>query len=157
MKALPGIVAELNKVLADQLVGINQYFLHARMFKNEGLEKLNSRAYKQSILKMKQADWIIERILFLEGLPNLQDLGALRIGETCQERLNCDMEFEVESVEAFRKAIAFCEKAGDYVSRELLEKIVCNEEDQIDWLESQEYIIANSGIENYLQAMMDKD
>ena len=157
MKALPGIVAELNKVLADQLVGINQYFLHARMFKNEGLEKLNSRAYKQSILKMKQADWIIERILFLEGLPNLQDLGRLRIGETCQERLNCDMEFEVESVEAFRRAIAFCEKAGDYVSRELLEKIVCNEEDQIDWLESQEYIIAHSGIENYLQAMMDKD
>lgn len=127
------------------------------MFKNEGLEKLNSRAYKQSILKMKQADWIIERVLFLEGLPNLQDLGALRIGETCEERLRCDMDFEMASVDVFRKAIAFCESAGDYVSRDLLEKIVGNGEDQVDWLESQQYIIQHSGIENYLQAMMDDD
>lgn len=157
MKALPGVIAELNKVLADQLVGINQYFLHARMFKNEGLEKLNSRAYKQSILKMKQADWLIERILFLEGLPNLQDLGSLRIGETCAERLRCDSDFELSCVDAFKKAIACCESAGDYVSRDLLEKIMSNGEEQVDWLESQQYIIQHSGMENYLQAMMDKD
>ena len=108
MKAQPGVIAELNKVLADQLVGINQYFLHARMFKNEGLDELNERAYKQSIVKMKQADWIIERILLLEGLPNLQDLGTLRIGETCEERLEADMAFELASVDLFKKAIAFC-------------------------------------------------
>lgn len=154
MKAQPGVIVELNKVLADQLVAINQYFLHARMFKNEGLGKLNERAYKQSILKMKQADWLIERILFLEGLPNLQDLGSLRIGESCEERLRADMAFEQDSVALFKQAISFCEQAGDFVSRELLEKILCNEEDQIDWLEQQFFIIDNSGIQNYLQAMM---
>ena len=154
MKAQPGVIIELNKVLADQLVGINQYFLHARMFKNEGLDELNERAYKQSILKMKQADWLIERILLLEGLPNLQDLGSLRIGETCQERLDADMAFELASLDLFKQAIKCCEQAGDYVSRELLEKILCSEEDQVDWLESQQYIIDNSGMENYLQAMM---
>jgi bacterioferritin len=154
MKAEQGVLVKLNKVLGDQLIGINQYFLHARMYKNEGLSGLNDNAYKQSILKMKQADWLIERILLLEGLPNLQSLGPLRIGETCEERLQCDMEFELESVSLFKQGIAFCEQAGDYVSRELLEKILGNEEEQVDWIESQQYIIANAGIENYLQSKM---
>jgi bacterioferritin len=154
MKAEPGVIAELNKVLADQLVAINQYFLHARMYKNEGLDELNEKAYKQSILKMKHADWLIERILLLEGLPNLQDLGKLSIGETCEERLQADLDFELASVALFKQTIAFCEKAGDFCSRELLEKIQGNEEEQIDWIESQQYIIAHSGIQNYLQAMM---
>lgn len=152
MKAEKGIVLNLNKVLADQLIAINQYFLHARMYKNEGLNQLNSKDYKQSILKMKQADWLIERILLLEGLPNLQKLGTLRIGETCEERLNCNMEFELESVDLIKKTIKICEDAGDYVSRELLLKLQHNEEEQIDWLESQLFIIQNAGIENYLQS-----
>ena len=154
MKAEQGVLAKLNSGLGDQLIGINQYFLHARMYKNEGLKELDEKAYSQSILKMKQADWLIERILLLEGLPNLQSLGPLRIGETCEERLQCDLDFEMESAALFKQSIAFCEQAGDYVSRELLEKILGNEEDQIDWIESQQYIIANAGIENYLQSMM---
>lgn len=154
MKAEKGINLNLNKVLADQLIAINQYFLHARMFKNEGLDKLDKREYKQSILKMKQADWLIERILLLEGLPNLQKLGRLRIGESCRERLQADMEFELESVALIKETIKICEDAGDYVSRELLEKIQNNEEGQIDWLESQMFIIDNAGIENYLQSQM---
>ncbi|NQZ10664.1 MAG: bacterioferritin [Algicola sp.] len=154
MKAEQGVLAKLNIVLGDQLIGINQYFLHARMYKNEGLKELDEKAYSQSILKMKQADWLIERILLLEGLPNLQSLGSLRIGETCEERLQCDMEFEMESAALFRQSIAFCEQAGDYVSRELLEKILGYGEEQIDWIESQQYIIANAGIENYLQSKM---
>ena len=124
------------------------------MYKNEGLKKLNDKAYKQSILKMKHADWLMERILLLEGLPNLQELGALRIGEDTEERLQADMDFELASVALFKAAIEFCEKAGDYVSRELLEKILGNEEEQIDWIESQQYIIGHAGIQNYLQSMM---
>jgi len=154
MRAQSGVLAELNKVLAGQLVAINQYFLHARMYKNEGFEGLNQKCYKQSILKMKQADWVIERILLLEGLPNLQDLGSLRIGETCEERLQCDMAFELLDIDLLRRTIAFCEQAGDYISRDLLAKIMGNEEDQVDWIESQQYIVKHSGIENYLQAMM---
>ncbi|MFT5164017.1 MAG: bacterioferritin [Alteromonadaceae bacterium] len=154
MKAEKGINLNLNKVLADQLIAINQYFLHARMFKNEGLEVLNKKDYKQSILKMKQADWLIERILLLEGLPNLQKLGRLRIGETPKERLEANMEFELESVALIKETIKMCEAAGDYVSRELLEKLQVNEEEQIDWLEGQMFIIENAGIENYLQSQM---
>jgi bacterioferritin len=154
MKAESGVIAELNKVLANQLVAINQYFLHARMYKNEGLTKLNDKAYHQSILKMKHADWLIERVLLLEGLPNLQDLGKLTIGETCQERLQADMDFELASVALFKHVIAFCEKAGDFCTRELLAKIQGNEEEQIDWIESQQFIIDHVGIENYLQSQI---
>ncbi len=154
MKAEKGINLNLNKVLADQLIAINQYFLHARMFRNEGLDVLDKKEYKQSILKMKQADWLIERILLLEGLPNLQKLGTLRIGETCRERLQADMDFELESVALIKKTIKICEDAGDYVSRELLEKIQTNEEEQIDWLESQMFIFDNAGAENYMQAQI---
>ena len=154
MKALPGVIIELNKVLADQLVAINQYFLHARMYKNEGLNKLNDRAYHQSILKMKHADWLIERILLLEGLPNLQDLGKITIGETCPERLRADMDYELACVALFKQVIVFCEKAGDFRTRQLLEKIQGNAEEQIDWIESQQFIIDNAGIENYLQSQI---
>lgn len=154
MKAEKGINFNLNKVLADQLIAINQYFLHARMFKNEGLDVLDKKEYKQSILKMKQADWLIERILLLDGLPNLQKLGRIRIGETCKERLEADMEFEIESVTLIRETIKICEEASDYVSRDLLLKLQVNEEDQIDWLEAQLYLIENAGIENYLQSQM---
>ncbi len=154
MKALPGVIAKLNVALADQLVAINQYFLHARMYKNEGLNELNEKAYKQSILKMKQADWLIERILLLEGLPNLQDLGALKIGEDTKERLQADLDYELAARDLIGDGIAFCEQAGDFVSRELLEKLLHNTEEQIDWIESQQFCIANAGIENYLQSQM---
>ena len=156
MKAEKGINLNLNKVLADQLIAINQYFLHARMFKNEGLDRLNKSEYKQSILKMKQADWIIERILLLEGLPNLQKLGRLRIGETCRERLQADLEFELESVALIKDTIKICEDAGDYVSRDLLVEILEDEQEYIDWLEAQLELISNIGIENYQQAMIDE-
>lgn len=154
MKAQPGIIAKLNEVLGDQLVAINQYFLHARMYKNEGLDALNDKAYKQSILKMKQADWVIERILLLEGLPNLQDLGALKIGEDTVERLQADLDYELEAKALLTDVITFCEQAGDYISRELIEKLLHNTEEQIDWIESQQFCIAHAGIQNYLQSQM---
>lgn len=154
MKEDKQVIACLNKVLTAELTSINQYFLHARMFKNWGLSGLNSAAYKKSIKDMKQADDLIERILFLEGLPNLQNLGRLRIGEHTEEMLQCDMEFELEQLPVLREAIALCEEKSDYVSRELLEQILKDEEDYVDWIETQQYLIANTGIENYLQSQM---
>lgn len=148
------VITALNKVLTVELTSINQYFLHARMFKNWALEQLNNKAYKKSILDMKQADELIERILFLEGLPNLQQLGRLKIGEHTEEMLQCDMNFEIEQLEAMRSAIALCETEKDYISRDLLKKILQAEEEYVDWLESQQFLIANTGIENYLQSMM---
>lgn len=157
MKGDSNIIVYLNKVLLVELTSINQYFLHARMYKNWGLEGLNERAYKKSIKDMKQADDLIERILFLEGLPNLQALGKLRIGEHTEEMLQCDMDLEVEQVALLKDAIAACEDAGDYVSRELLEKILSDEEGHIDWIESQQYLIQNAGLENYLQSQIHDD
>jgi bacterioferritin len=125
------------------------------MFKNWALQGLDEKAYKKSIKDMKQADKLIERILFLEGLPNLQQLGRLRIGEHTAEMLECDLDFETEQVAALRAAIALCESEEDYVSRDLLEKILIVEEDHIDWIEAQQYLIANTGIENYQQSMME--
>jgi bacterioferritin len=127
------------------------------MFKNWALEQLNNKAYKKSILDMKQADELIERILFLEGLPNLQQLGRLKIGEHTEEMLQCDMNFEIEQLEAMRSAIALCETEKDYISRDLLKKILQAEEEYVDWLESQQFLIANTGIENYLQSMMEEN
>ncbi|MGI1669544.1 MAG: bacterioferritin [Neptuniibacter sp.] len=148
------VISYLNKVLTSELTSINQFFLHARMYKNWGLDELNSKAYKKSIKDMKQADDLIERILFLEGLPNLQQLGRLRIGEHTEEMLQCDMDFQLEQLEVLREAIAYCETASDYVSRDLLEDILEYEEEHVDWIETQQYLISNTGIENYLQTQM---
>lgn len=148
------VISYLNKVLTSELTSINQYFLHARMYKNWGLDELNEKAYKKSIKDMKQADDLIERILFLEGLPNLQQLGRLRIGEHTEEMLQSDMDFQMEQLPLLREAIAYCETASDYVSRDLLEDILEYEEDHVDWIETQQYLIDNAGIENYLQSQM---
>lgn len=154
MKGNKQIIALLNSALGIELVAINQYFLHARMYKNWGLEKLNKADYKLSIEKMKQADELIERILFLEGLPNLQDLGRLHIGEHAAEMLQANMDLEYVSRKALQALIAESENLQDYISRDLAEGLLENVEEQIDWIESQQYIIDNAGIENYLQSMM---
>ncbi|MEZ5523929.1 MAG: bacterioferritin [Pseudomonadales bacterium] len=157
MKAAKGVITLLNEVLTAELTSINQFFLHARMFRNWGLEELNEKAYKKSIKDMKQADDLIERILFLEGLPNLQKLNKLNIGEHTEEMLSCDMAFQLEHITLLRKAIGHCETVQDYVTRELLEDILEYEEEYVDWLESQEYLIKHAGIQNYLQSQMESE
>jgi len=156
MKGQPNVIAALNRILTFELTSINQYFLHARMYKNWGLEELNEKDYKKSIKDMKQADKLIERVLFLEGLPNLQKLEKLRIGEKTQEMLQCDLDFEVEQIAALRDAIELCENERDYISREMLEEILEEEEEFLDWIETQQTLIQNVGIENYLQSMMEE-
>jgi bacterioferritin len=157
MKGDKQVLVVLNEILTFELTSINQYFLHARMFKNWGLEKLNRAAYKKSIKDMKQADQIIERILFLEGLPNLQMLGKLMIGEETVEMLDCDMTFQNSQIPLLRRAISLCAELQDFVSRDLIIAILSYEEEHIDWIETQQYQIKHLGLENYLQSQVEED
>ncbi|KAB8312624.1 bacterioferritin [Erwinia endophytica] len=154
MKGDARIINYLNKLLGNELVAINQYFLHARMFKNWGLMRLNDIEYHESIDEMKHADKYIERILFLEGVPNLQDLGRLRIGEDVEEILKSDLTLELEGAKDLREAIAYADKVHDYVSRDMMIVILEDEEHHIDFLETELDLISKVGNQNYLQSQI---
>ena len=141
----------LNKALKAELTAINQYFLHSRMLKDWGVSKLAKKEYEESIEEMNHADTIIERILFLGGLPNLQDLGKLYIGENVEEILQCDMKLEDIAVPMYRDAVAHCEKVRDYGTRDILQAILIEEENHVDFLETQFDLIKQMGIQNYIQ------
>ena len=154
MKGDIKIISHLNKLLGNELVAVNQYFLHARMFKNWGLMRLNDIEYHESIDEMKHADKYIERILFLEGIPNLQDLGRLRIGEDVEEMLQSDLQLELEGAKDLREAISYADKVHDYVSRDMMIKILEDEEHHIDFLETELELIGKIGTQNYLQSQI---
>ena len=154
MKGDTKVIEFLNKALENELTAINQYFLHAKMYKNWGLEKLYAKEYHESIDEMKHADCLIDRILFLEGLPNVQNIGKVLIGENTPEMLACDLKLEHLAVPDLKDAILYCESVRDYVSRELFEDILESEEEHIDWLETQLELIEKIGLPNYLQSQM---
>jgi bacterioferritin len=154
MRGDPKVLEFLNQALKNELTSINQYFLHSRMAENWGLGKLGKKIYDESIDEMKHADTLAKRILFLEGLPNFQDLGKLYIGEDVPELLQCDLKREREAHPLYKDAIAHCEKTQDYVSRDLLTAIQKSEENHIDWLEEQVGLLEKVGLQNYLQSMM---
>ena len=154
MKGDPKIIAHLNKVLANELIAINQHFLHARIYDDWGLKALGHKEYHESIDEMKHADELVKRVLFLEGLPNLQDLGKLRIGETVEEMLRCDLSLEMDAIPDLKVAIAYAESVQDYISRDLFQEILEDEEEHVDWLETQLDLIDRIGLENYQQAQL---
>ncbi len=150
----PGVIAHLNKILKNELTAINQYFLHAKMLEDWGLKRFAAHEHHESIDEMKHADTLIARILFLEGLPNLQDLGKLLIGQDVEQIIDGDLRMEMGALSDLREAIAFCEEVGDYVSRDLVRQILDSEEEHVDWLETQKELIKNMGLQNYIQAQM---
>lgn len=155
MKGDAKVIQYLNKALFNELTAINQYFLHAKMLKNWGLQELAEHEHKESIDEMRHADWLAERILFLEGLPNFQALGKLRIGESPREVLECDLALELDGIPLLREAVAYAESVGDYVSRQLFVKILDNEEEHVDWLETQIDLIDRIGEPNYLLSKLE--
>ena len=155
MKGDAKVIEHLNKALYNELIAINQYFLHAKMLKNWGLKELAEHEHHESIDEMKHADKLSERILFLDGLPNFQNLGKLRIGENPQELLKADLALELEALPTLKDAIAYCEQVGDYVSRELFADILESEEEHIDWIETQLELVARVGEQNYLQSKIE--
>ena len=157
MKGDPQVIQHLNKVLYNELTAINQYFLHARMLKNWGFKELGDHEYHESIDEMKHADWVIERVLFLEGLPNLQNLGKIMIGETPKEVFECDLKLEMIAIPDLKAGVAHAESVGDYVSRDLFAKILASEEEHVDWLETQLDLIKRLGEGPYLQTTLSKD
>ena len=154
MKGDATVIEHLNKILKNELTAINQYFLHSRMFKDWGMAKLAKKEFEESVDEMKHADELVERILFLEGLPNLQNLGKLRIGENTSEMLQCDLDLELDAIPDLRAAIAYSEAHKDYVSRDLFDAILKSEEEHVDWLETQLELIKKVGLENYVQSQI---
>jgi bacterioferritin len=152
MKGDRQIIGYLNRILTNQLTAINQYFLHARMLKNWGVVEMGEYEFKLSIKEMKRADDLIERILFLDGLPNLQNLNKLLIGENVAEIVECDMKYELSALPLLREAVSACEKAEDFVTRDLLVSFLEDQEEHVDWLETEQWQLANVGVQNYIQS-----
>ena len=154
MRSDPAVIKHLNQALGNELIAINQYFLHSRMYKDRGLNKLADKEYEESIDEMRHADQLTQRILFLEGLPNLQNLGKLLIGENTREMLESDLKLEMIACPDLKAGIVHCESIGDFVSRDLLSSILESEEEHVDWLETQLSLIDRIGLENYQQSMI---
>ena len=157
MQADPKVLKHLNAVLKNELTAINQYFLHARMLRHWGVTKLGKHEYDESIDEIKHADRIVDRVLFLEGIPNLQDLDKLLIGEDVQEILECDLKLEHKGVHDLRGAIAYCESVRDFGTRDLLTEILDSEEDGIDFIETQLILIKKIGLQNYIQLQSESE